>query len=65
MDRRDQDYLGDGVYVAHDGYQLWIRANDADWGRPTVEVALEPNVVLRLIDYAMRVGLIENRKKDL
>jgi len=24
MDMQDMDYLGDGVYVGHDGYQLWL-----------------------------------------
>ena len=24
-DRRDAEYLGDGVYAAHDGVQVWIR----------------------------------------
>ena len=24
MNKQDMDYMGDGVYVGHDGYQLWL-----------------------------------------
>ena len=59
---KDQSYLGDGVYVCHDGYQLWVRANNADWGRAgsagPADIALEPGVLKGLIAYARIVGVI-------
>lgn len=55
----DEEYIGDGVYVSHDGYQIWLAAND-----PTHKcVALEPAVLLALIEYACRIGII--RKPDV
>jgi len=62
-DRRDPEHLGDGVYAAHDGYQLWIRANDAEWGRGQTDVALEPGVLLRLVHYARRKGVLPDPPK--
>jgi hypothetical protein len=40
-------YLGDGVYADNDGYQIWLAVNDAS----NVQVALELNVLKRLISY--------------
>ena len=37
-------YIGDGVYVSFDGYQIWLAANDAD----NRVIALEPDVFFRL-----------------
>lgn len=46
------DYLGDGVYAAHDGYQIWLGTErDGRWET----IALEPGVYDRLIDYAKRI----------
>ena len=45
-------YLGDGLYVAFDGYQLMLRANDHSQG-PTMY--LEPQVLGSLNDYAARI----------
>lgn len=59
LDRRDPTYIGDGVYVAHDGFQVWIRANDANWDALQGDVALEPVVLLALVEYAIRVGLLK------
>jgi hypothetical protein len=66
MSMQDQDYMGDGVYVAHDGIQIWLRANDNRWGMPPStstghgDIALEPQVLLDLMSYALRVGLMKN-----
>jgi hypothetical protein len=40
--RYEKSYLGDGVYVHHDGYQIWLTAP-----RETEEhqIALEPEVL--------------------
>lgn len=53
----DEDYIGDGVYVSHDGYQIWLAAND-----PRNKcVALEPAVLRALFEYAKRIGMLEQR----
>lgn len=45
-----KDYLGDGVYVGHDGYHivLWLESTGA-YGRDAI--ALEPAVLRNLEDY--------------
>jgi hypothetical protein len=64
-DRRDAEYLGDGIYAAHDGCQIWLRANDANWYAPTsprnihgADIALEPEVIIALVNYAKKIGLL-------
>lgn len=52
---KDVDYLGDGVYVGHDDYQLWLLANSHE--KPTDMIALEPSVYEALRRYAQRVGV--------
>ena len=47
----DEEYLGDGVYASFDGYQVWLAVNDYE----NKVVALEPNVLMRLVTYNMRV----------
>lgn len=39
-----QTYLGDGVYVRFDGYQIWLAVND----HRNEVVALEPEVLTAL-----------------
>lgn len=46
-------YLGDGVYVGHDGYQTWIVTFDGI--RVTNQVALEPGMVQKISDWHQRV----------
>lgn len=48
-------YLGDGVYASFDGYQIWLAAND----HRNKVVALEPNVIVGLIKYAMQHDMLE------
>lgn len=45
----DRRYLGDGVYVGHDGYHVWLTTEDGI--RTTNEIALEPAVMLMLWKY--------------
>lgn len=52
----DKDYLGDGVYVSHDGYQIWLAANHPS----NKSVAIEPAVLRALINYAKRIGMIKD-----
>lgn len=47
-------YLGDGVYVSFDGYQLWLAANNHE----NKVIALEPQVFENLINYAKRMGYV-------
>jgi hypothetical protein len=44
------DYLGDGVYVSHDGFQLWLGLQ----ARQQM-IALEPEVFKALVRYAERM----------
>jgi hypothetical protein len=39
-------HIGDGVYVSHDGFQLWLAVNN----HMNNVVALEPNVCIELIN---------------
>jgi hypothetical protein len=45
-------YAGDGVYVKHDGYGLWLHANSHD--APTDKVYLEPDVLSSVLEYKER-----------
>lgn len=49
---QDMDYLGDGVYVGHDGYQLWLTT---DSHNNKELIALEPNVIKSLNNYFNRI----------
>lgn len=44
-------HIGDGVYVSHDDYQLWLAANDHN----NKVIALEPTAFLRLLEVAGRL----------
>ena len=59
MEQRDKEYIGDGVYVGHDGYYLWLTTEDGI--RVTNGIALEPPVMARLLDYWGR--LLDYRKR--
>lgn len=47
------DYLGDGVYVDFDGYQIILKANDHR--NPTDVIALDSDTMSALIRYEKRV----------
>lgn len=51
-------HLGDGVYVRFDGYQLWLAANH----HTNEVIAIEPQVLEALIDYAREVNVTYNVK---
>ena len=44
-----KQYLGDGVYASHDGYQIWLSLDGQD---PGIRIALEPAVLDALNRYA-------------
>lgn len=48
----DKEYLGDGVYVEHDGYQLWLTTEGSDGAN---RIALEPGVYSALVAYVERL----------
>lgn len=41
-ERKEPAYLGDGVYISHDGWHVWLAANH----HLNRVIALEPNVLL-------------------
>ena len=51
-------HLGEGVYASFDGYQIWLAANHHE----NKVIALEPEVLVRLIAYAERVGILKASK---
>lgn len=52
MDMQDMDYMGDGVYVGHDGYQLWLTTGSHE--NPEL-LAIDMNVLKALNNYAHRI----------
>lgn len=46
-------YLGDGVYVSFDGYQLWLTTEDGI--SVTNTIALEPSVYEALVQYVSKL----------
>lgn len=50
-DTEQNEYLGDGVYASFDGYQIWLAANHHE----NKVVALEPAVMFRLEQYAIKM----------
>ena len=46
MDHEQLGYLGDGVYLSHDGHQFWLAVGNHE----NYVVALEPTVANRLIE---------------
>lgn len=58
-----ETYLGDGLYVSFDGFAFVLRAprqNGDHW------VALEPEVILNLLDYVKETApsLLKNHQTD-
>jgi len=58
MKTQDTQYLGDGVFVGHDGYQLWLGANHHE----NMTVALDERVFDALVLYAANLGWFLNEK---
>lgn len=54
-DANIKEYIGDGVYVNHDGYHLWLQTLENEEGRKN-EIALEPDVFQKLVEYAEKFG---------
>lgn len=56
----DKEYLGDGVCVRFDGYQIWLETNGYETKN---EIAIEPAVYTALKKYAARLGW-EDKNED-
>ena len=54
---RDLDYLGDGVYVGHDGYQIVVFLTEGGGSYGPDAIALESGVLEELGRYRERVNL--------
>lgn len=53
---RDPQFIGDGVYCGHDGYQVWVWTSNGI--RDSEAIALEPGVLEQLRRYAQDRGII-------
>jgi len=54
--REYEDYLGDGLYVDFDGYQIILSANDRVGGPgSTGRVCLDPDVMRSFTRYIIRL----------
>lgn len=51
----DKDYLGDSVYVQHDGYHIILTTENGYPDDPRNRIALEPTVLASLIRYEQRI----------
>jgi hypothetical protein len=49
----DPSYIGDGVYVHHDEFQIWLTTTREDGREETI--ALEPMAFVSLVRYAQRL----------
>lgn len=58
-----EEYIGDGVYVSHDGFQLWLRIGDDEYTQ-LQRIALDPQVFRSLVEYAKRFGPHFTGKKE-
>lgn len=47
------EYLGDGVYASHDGYQIILTTETETYGQSVI--FLEPMVFYELVAYQMRL----------
>lgn len=50
---KNPSYLGDGVYASHDGFQIWLASNH----HKNKVIAIEPEVMQNLVNYAHRLGM--------
>jgi hypothetical protein len=48
----EQEYLGDGAYVHHDGFSIWLTTSNGI--ETTNEICLEPEVLAAFLAYVER-----------
>ena len=51
MNKLDMAYLGDGVYVGHDDYALWLTVNSHE---NKALIAINTDILRNLVEYAER-----------
>lgn len=51
----DEEYLGDGCYVSHDGFAIRLRAPRPEGGDHVIY--LEPDMLYALVEYLKAWGL--------
>lgn len=56
-----KDYLGDGVYAIHDGFGIWLYANDLK--NPTDKIYIEPDVLDALNGFSQRAKELSNDQR--
>ncbi len=59
---KDVSYIGDGVYVGHDGYQFWLFTSNGI--EETNWIALEPSVVKAFNRYIKEINEKYNENRD-
>lgn len=52
---KDPEYLGDGAYASHDGFQIWVSC-DREHGLDAV--ALDARGIQDLVSYAKKIGML-------
>lgn len=53
MSTKAKEYLGDGAYIAHDGYSFILTTEDGI--KATNTIYLEPEHIDMIVDYAKRI----------
>lgn len=53
-------YLGDGVYASYDGFHIWLDLRAQHSGNRIKRVALDPRVMLNLINYDQEIRHAED-----
>jgi len=51
MNKLDMQHVGDGVYVGHDGYELWLTVNSHE---NEALIAIDTDILRNLVEYAER-----------
>lgn len=57
-DLKDSEYMGDGVYIGHDGYQVWLITSNGF--TTTNAVALEDGTLNNVIKYINKLRETKN-----
>jgi hypothetical protein len=60
MEEYFKEYLGDAVYVHHDGYHVWLTTGDGNNQR----IAMEPNVWSALLGWHKKALVEFKRMRD-
>lgn len=52
---KDKEYIGDSVYIQHDGFHIILTTENGLPDDPSNKVALSPNVIRGLLRYCRKV----------